>query len=167
MSNYKFKTQNIKGKDYVPVQERVKFFRQESQYANWAIVNELVHLDENSCVIKCSILNENGMVVASAHAQEDRTSSMINKTSYVENGESSAVGRALAFLGIGIDTSIASSNEVSMAVAKQDTPAPKKPLTGEIIASMKKAVSEGKKAQVETALSKYSYTDSQVNEIFG
>lgn len=167
MSNYKFKTQNIKGKEYVPVQERVKFFRQEDQYKGWSIVNELVHLDENSCVIKCSILNENGILIASAHAQEDRTSSMINKTSYVENGESSAVGRALAFLGIGIDNSIASSNEVSMAVAKQDTQAQKKPLTGDIIASMKSAVASGKEAQVRSALSKYTYSDSQLTEIFG
>lgn len=167
MSNYKFKTQNIKGKEYVPVQERVKYFRQEEQYKGWAIVNEVVHLDENSCVIKCSILNENGMLVASAHAQEDRTSSMINKTSYVENGESSAVGRALAFLGIGIDSSIASSNEVSMAVAKQDIPEQKKALTGDILDAMKKAVSEGKESQVRTALSKYTYTKAQEVEIFG
>lgn len=166
MSNYKFKTQSIKGKDYVPVQERVKFFRQEEQYKGWSIVNDIIQLEENSCVIKCSIINESGMVIASAHAQEDRTSSMINKTSYVENGESSAVGRALAFLGIGIDTSIASSNEVSIAIEKQNTPESKKPLTGDIIASMKKAISEGKRAQVETALTKYTYSESQVTEIF-
>jgi phosphorylcholine metabolism protein LicD len=44
---------------------------------------------------------------------------MINKTSYVENCETSAFGRALAALGIGIETSIASANEVSMAIAQQ------------------------------------------------
>jgi hypothetical protein len=47
-------------------------------------------------------------------------SSNINKTSYVENCETSAIGRALAMLGIGIDTSIASANEVSDAIAKQE-----------------------------------------------
>ena len=45
---------------------------------------------------------------------------MINKTSYVENCETSAVGRALAMLGIGIDTSIASANEVETAIAQQN-----------------------------------------------
>jgi len=45
---------------------------------------------------------------------------MINKTSYVENCETSAFGRALAALGIGIETSIASANEVQMAIAKQE-----------------------------------------------
>lgn len=44
---------------------------------------------------------------------------MINKTSYVENCETSAWGRALACIGIGIETSIASSNEVQMAIAQQ------------------------------------------------
>jgi len=53
-------------------------------------------------------------------------SSNINKTSYVENCETSAIGRALAILGIGIDTSIASANEVQDAIAKQGAPAPSK-----------------------------------------
>ena len=48
-----------------------------------------------------------------------KSSSNINKTSYVENCETSAVGRALAILGIGIDTSIASANEVEDAIAQQ------------------------------------------------
>ena len=62
-------------------------------------------------------------------AQEDRSSSMINKTSFVENCETSAVGRALGFLGIGIESSIATAEEVSMAIAKQDIPvAPKAPM---------------------------------------
>ena len=60
-------------------------------------------------------------VVAQGHAHEEKGSSNINKTSYVENCETSAVGRALAILGIGIDTSIASANEVQDAIAKQET----------------------------------------------
>jgi hypothetical protein len=57
-------------------------------------------------------------------AQEDKSSSRINQTSYVENCETSAVGRALGFLGIGIETSIATADEVGMAIAKEVTPAP-------------------------------------------
>jgi hypothetical protein len=123
MSNYKFKTTNIKGKDYVEVNQRVLFFRKESKYEGWTIENELVAIDSETCIVKSTIRDTNMRVIASAHAQEDRTSSMINKTSYVENCETSAVGRALAMLGIGIETSIASSNEVAMAIAKQDMPA--------------------------------------------
>ena len=57
----------------------------------------------------------------SAHSQEYRDSSYINKTSFVENGFTSALGRALGYLGIGIDTSIASANEVQNAVKNQTT----------------------------------------------
>ena len=62
-----------------------------------------------------------GNIVAVGHAHEVKTASNINKTSYVENCETSAVGRALAMLGIGIDVSIASANEVQDAIAKQDS----------------------------------------------
>jgi hypothetical protein len=59
------------------------------------------------------IRDADGRIRATGHAHEDRTSSMINKTSYVENCETSCpFGRALAALGIGIETSIASANEV-------------------------------------------------------
>jgi len=54
-------------------------------------------------------------------AQEDKSSSRINQTSYVENCETSAVGRALGFMGIGIETSIATADEVDMAIKKQDS----------------------------------------------
>ena len=119
MSNYKFKTTNIRGKQYVEVNERIKFFRQEDQYKFWTIASDFPVLDQETCVCKCTIANEQGRVVAVGHAHEERGSSNINKTSYVENCETSAVGRALAMLGIGIDTSIASSNEVQEAIAKQ------------------------------------------------
>ena len=65
------------------------------------------------------MLIQTGRVVATGHAHEERGSSNINKTSFVENCETSAIGRALAMLGIGIDTSIASANEVEDAIAQQ------------------------------------------------
>lgn len=112
------KTINIKGKPYVMVNERIKEFREK--YKGWALVSELVSCDDNSCIIKATVLDENGVVKATGFAQEDRSSSIINKTSYVENCETSAWGRALANLGIGIDESIASAEEVNIAIAKQE-----------------------------------------------
>jgi len=120
MSNYNFKTTNIRGKQYVEVNERIKFFRQEEQYKNWGILTEFPVLDSEQCLCLCTITTPDGQIVAQGHAHEEKSSSNINKTSYVENCETSAVGRALAMLGIGIDTSIASANEVSDAIAKQD-----------------------------------------------
>ena len=127
MGTHKFKTTNIKGKEYVEVNQRLLFFRNEKKYEGWGIETHFLVLDSESCVAQCTIKDDDGYVMAQGTAQEDKSSSYINKTSYIENCETSAVGRALAMLGIGIETSIASSNEVSMAIAMQDSkPAPKK-----------------------------------------
>ena len=119
MKQHKFKTTNIKGKQYVEVNERIKFFRQETQYKNWGIVTDFPVLDSDQAMCRCSIVTPEGAVVAQGHAHEERSASNINKTSYVENCETSAIGRALGILGIGIDTSVASANEVEDAIAKQ------------------------------------------------
>ena len=123
MSNYKFKTTNIRGKKYVEVNERIKFFRQEEQYKNWGIHTEFPMLTSDECLCRATIVDANEHVVAVGHAHEVKTASNINKTSYVENCETSAVGRALAMLGIGIDASIASANEVKDAIAQEDATA--------------------------------------------
>lgn len=120
MSDYKFKTTNIKGKEYVEVNERIKYFRTAEEYKGWSINTELVDFNSESCIMRAEIRDDQWVLRATGYAQEDKSSSYINKTSYVENCETSAWGRALANLGIGIDTSIASSNEVAMAVAKQN-----------------------------------------------
>ena len=130
MSNYKFKTTNIRGKQYVEVNERIKYLRQEDSLKDYSILTEFPVLDSEMCLCKCTIATPQGKVIATGHAHEERGSSNINKTSYVENCETSAVGRALAMLGIGIDSSIASANEVSDAIAKQDSkPTAKKTAT--------------------------------------
>jgi len=177
MSNYKFKTTNIKGKEYVEVNERIKYFRFSDEYKGWSLSSEVVHLDADSCVIRAEIRDENWVLRATGFAQEDKSSSYINKTSYVENCETSAWGRALANLGIGIDTSIASSNEVSMAISKQNskpkTEAKKtnKPslleLTDDIVEKMVDAVKNGKRDAVENALGKYQVSAQQKKLILG
>ena len=113
----KLKTKNGE-KEYATVVERMKMFLEETP--DWSITTEILSMDKDSVVIKCTVYDENGRVRATGHAQEDRTSSMVNKTSYVENCETSAVGRALGFLGHGIDESIASYEETEMAIAKQN-----------------------------------------------
>jgi len=126
MSNtYQFKTTNIKGKQYVEVNQRVIAFRTLSEYKDFSLETQVLHLDPESCVIQATISNAEGNVLAQGMAQEDKSSSRINQTSYVENCETSAVGRALGFLGIGIETSIATADEVGMAIAKEGEPAPK------------------------------------------
>ncbi len=113
------KTINIKGKEYITVNERLKHFRTEPTFKGWQICEQLVHIDEKEGIFKVTISDTKGVEMASAHSQEYRDSSYINKTSFVENGFTSALGRALGYLGIGIDTSIASANEVQNAVKNQ------------------------------------------------
>ena len=63
--------------------------------------------------------DNDGHKLATGTAFEVQNSSYINKTSYIENCESSAVGRALGFAGFGIVASIASADEVVNAVEQQ------------------------------------------------
>ena len=111
------KTVDIKGKAYVEVNERIKYFREN--YKGWSLESDLLSLDNGVCVIKATIRDENGIVKANGLAYEKENSTFINKTSYIENCETSAWGRALGNLGIGIDTSIASAEEVINAVSNQ------------------------------------------------
>lgn len=116
------KTINIKGKEYVTVNERLIHFRTNPIYKDWQIHEDVISVDTEGGIFKVTICDENGVVRAQAHAQEDKNSSYINKTSFLENGFTSALGRALGYLGIGIDASIASADEVNMAVKKQELP---------------------------------------------
>jgi hypothetical protein len=161
MSNYKFKTTNIRGKQYVEVNERIKFFRQEDEYKNWTISTEFTALDSEMCVCKCIIADVNQRVIATGHAHEERSASHINKTSYVENCETSAIGRALAMMGIGIDTSIASANEVEDAIAKQESFTPVDNIMDKAVAFIK--TSTDKRKAYDSIVAKYGdqLTDKQ------
>ena len=114
---HQFKTTNIKGKPYVEVVERLKYFR--ANFADHSLTTEVVQLTPDFCVLNAIISDPTGRIVASGMAQEDRASSAINKTSYVENCESSAWGRALGNFGIGLEVSIATADEMAMAIGKQ------------------------------------------------
>lgn len=121
LAKYRPKKVNIKGKDYITVSERVKLFYKacEDQGVSGCILNDLVSDDGQRCTFKSTIWID-GQVLATGYASEDQDSSYINKTSYLENCETSAVGRALGFAGIGIDSDIASANEVISAQVKEE-----------------------------------------------
>lgn len=115
------KTINIKGKEYVEVNERINFFRTNEKFAGWSMETEILSLDQESCTLKAVIKNESGRIIATGLAQESKDSSLVNSTSYIENCETSAWGRALANLGIGIKAAIASAEEVNNAIKQQST----------------------------------------------
>tara|TARA_R100000231_G_scaffold138719_1_gene117782 strand:+ start:9445 stop:9963 length:519 start_codon:yes stop_codon:yes gene_type:complete len=167
----KLKTINIKGKEYVEVNERLKYFREN--HPEHSLISEIIQCTEEHCVIKATILH-GGIEVATGHAHEMKSASFINKTSFVEVCETSAWGRALANFGIGIDSQVASANEVVNAIAQTDTPKKsvstnKKQLTSSQFDAMMKAVRDGESLVVRQRMDNYSMTEDQrkllMNEI--
>ena len=124
-ANKMLETVGIKGKDYVTVSERVKAFRKICP--DGTIETEMVYFEQGRVIFKATVFDEPGHVLSTGYSEEKEGSTMINKTSFVENCETSAVGRALGFAGIGIDASMASAEEVATAIVNQSKPAPAKP----------------------------------------
>lgn len=118
MVNQSAKTTPIKGKQYVEVNERIKAFRKICP--NGSIQTEILSLEDGVVLMKATVFDDDGKILATGHAQEKETASFINKTSYIENCETSCTGRALGLLGIGIDNSVASKEEVENAILQQE-----------------------------------------------
>lgn len=116
-ANETIKTTDIKGKDYAEVNQRIKAFRMV--YPNGSITTEIVSLVDGVVTMKTTIKDNEGNVLSTGYAYEKENSTFINKTSFIENCETSAVGRALGMCGFGIDTSVASAEEVQNAIENQ------------------------------------------------
>ena len=110
-------TISIHGKSYAQVSLRIAVARRVLGSA-MDIISKIQHMDKDSVVMQADIFIDDKHV-ATGHAEEKRTASKINMTSALENCETSAIGRALAFLGF-ISDGIASAEEVSTAILQQD-----------------------------------------------
>ena len=121
-ANETIKTTDIKGKDYAEVNQRIKAFRMI--YPEGFILPNIENYENGVVTMSAEVgyYADDGrkVLLAKGTAQEKESSSFINKTSYIENCETSAVGRALGMLGIGIDTSVASYEEVQNAINNQE-----------------------------------------------
>lgn len=117
-ANSSIKTTNVQGKEYAEVNQRIKAFR--SICPGGSIMTEMLSCENGICIFKATVCDEEMRVLGTGTAYEKEGSSFINKTSYIENCETSAVGRALGMCGFGIDTSIASSEEVQNAILNQN-----------------------------------------------
>lgn len=119
------KTIKIKGQDYVQVSERIRHFRTSENYKGWAIEVEWLRIDEDIAIARAIIKNENGIVKSMGTAMEKREERKegekvkVNETSHVENCETSAIGRALGILGIGIAGGEVASYEEVLRAKKQ------------------------------------------------
>ena len=120
----KKKAVKIQGKDYVLVADRIIFFNE--QYPNGTIqtqiMTDLNFEQGNSIVMKAIITPDMDKPVRffTGYSQEVIGQGYINKTSALENAETSAVGRALAMMGIGVIDSIASVDEIKKAENRKD-----------------------------------------------
>ena len=114
----KDKEGHITVNEYAQVNERIKAFR--TVCPGGGIITELLSNENGMCIFKATVFDENKNVLGTGTAYEKENSSFINKTSYIENCETSAIGRALGVCGFGIDVSVASYEEVANAIANQE-----------------------------------------------
>ena len=118
---------NIRGKEYQTVAYRVQRFRES--HPEWSLLTDIISVDDDRVVMKAAILDPEGRIIATGHAEEVRASRNINRTSALENAETSAIGRCLAALGLG-GTEFATANEVQGAIQQQED------RTGEYVAKV-------------------------------
>jgi len=161
----------IKGRDYITVNERLKHFRLDDTYAGWNIIEDVAEINAHEIIVTVTITDVDGVVRSKASSQEYRDSSMINKTSFLENAATSAVGRALGYLGIGIDTSIATAEEMKNAVTKQEyimrqvvetEESPKRKLKD---SELQKLIDGGTHIQASKVLDTFECTPEQIEQI--
>lgn len=118
LANETIQTTDIKGKEYAEVNQRIKAFRMVCP--NGTIKTEMLSNENGICIFQAGVYDEQGDLLGTGTAYEKEGTTFINKTSYIENCETSAVGRALGMAGFGIDVSVASYEEVANAIANQE-----------------------------------------------
>ena len=144
-ANADIKTVNIKGKDYAEVFQRVTAFRKVYPRGTIETVVDYLTGEVGDRIIGMTAraIDEDGRLLATGHAEERESFSYINKTSFIENCETSAVGRALGMAGFGIAQSMASKEEVENAINNQGKVATVKELD-----SYRLGYTEGERARI-------------------
>ena len=92
--------------EYVEVKERVIAYRKLCP--NGKLTTE-VYFTDNYVMATAKATDNEGNVLAVGHARE-----LLNKSFCLENAETSAIGRCLGFMGLGINTSIATKEDMEM-----------------------------------------------------
>lgn len=122
----KSKAVDLKGKKYVLVADRVLFFNEE--YPDGMIETSILSpLDADRVIMQAKVTPDANKPSRCyiGHSQASWSEGYVNKTSAIENCETSAVGRALALMGIGVIESIASADEMKKAGVGSTPTAPK------------------------------------------
>jgi hypothetical protein len=109
-------TIKIHNNDYATVALRIGILRRNLGTAA-TIKSSIIFQDDKKVIVQSEVFIDNKLV-STGLAEELRSASRINQFSALENAETSAVGRALAMLGLTNDR-IASADEVSGAIVQQ------------------------------------------------
>jgi len=107
----------IHGKSYQLVSTRLAYARRVLG-SLLDLKTTIIHHDDKKVIVQVDAYISD-IHVSTGLSEEYRSFSKINNTSALENAETSACGRALAFLGFASD-SVASAEEVSLAIEQQD-----------------------------------------------
>lgn len=144
--------QDIHGKPYEIVASRIRRFRHDHPIeSKWALIVNIIHMDESVVVMECIVKDPDGVVVAKDYAEEFRGSSPVNKTSAMENGSTSAQGRTLAQAGYNATNSIASAEEFEHAINQQKKPATKTKKTTKDVSSRNALANDRQKTEIRAA----------------
>jgi hypothetical protein len=178
--NASIKTMTVRGKQYAEVPQRVIAFWKMCSAAGVRGGIETEELEKTDTVARYrAIIRVDGEIVATGTASEERMTDAerekvkreyeastnyeerkrlfaalngVNETSYIENAETSAVGRALGFYGLGCQGSIASAEELLLALNQKD---------GEPQKSSKPAETRRKPAKAQPAPTEGAKPESQ------
>lgn len=114
----KMKNGQVKQNNYNTVNQRILAFRE--LYPNGSIQTEILSLENGAVLMKATAYDDDGKVIATGHAREKEGDGFINATSFIENCETSCIGRALGIIGIGAVDALASFQEVANAITQQN-----------------------------------------------
>lgn len=114
----KMKNGQIKQNNYNTVNQRILAFRE--LYPNGSIQTEILSLEDGAVLMKATAFDDDGKIIATGHAREKEGDGFINATSFIENCETSCIGRALGIIGIGAVDALASFQEVANAITQQN-----------------------------------------------
>ena len=157
------KTHGVKqrgGKMYTQVVHRMEAFRRHHG-TEYGVDTQILVDDGQRVVIKAIITNNDGHTVGAGMAEENRGQGHVNTTSALENAETSAVGRALASLGLA-GGEYASANEMDAVSRKSDAIQSNK---AEPVQLVKKPLSKEEAewlAHNEATLDQYTLKDLEV-----
>lgn len=119
-ANDEIETIKLGTKGYAQVNERIKAYRKV--YPTGSLTSEIEEIKDDYVRIKATATDEEGRIIATGTASEkltgDGKKDYINISSMIENCETSAYGRCLGFAGFGVDTSVASAEDMERAKEK-------------------------------------------------